>query len=461
MITTPASRLVPAGEPGHAVSRYESVLSGASLHGLPGSLATRDGRVRLVEWEARGLPDVDGATDFVVFIGNDITDRVRAEARYYELFESASDMIVTTNLEGQVDRANRAAEALTGRPREVLLGSPVFGLLAAEHRDQVREASLGLRAGGPPVVVTDLHLVTPAGERVAVEASINLLVEDGTPSGYQAIFRDVTARQAAERERLAIEMKMQDAQRLESLGVLAGGIAHDFNNLLTVIIGNVSYLKRVLAADGSQREIIEEIEGACRHAADLAQQMLAYSGKGRFVTQRIELNQLYREIAQLLHASIGAGVTLSAELVPTLPAFEGDLTQVRQVVMNLIVNASDAIGEGVGSITARTGTMQADRRYLDECLVPETLPEGEYVYLEVADTGRGMDAATVARIFDPFFTTKATGRGLGLAAVLGILRAHRGTLRVWSEQGIGTTFRVLLPLGRDDAAALQGATAYD
>jgi CheY-like chemotaxis protein len=190
---------------------------------------------------------------------------------------------------------------------------------------------------------------------------------------------------------------------------------------------------------------VEEIEIAGQRAAELARQMLAYSGKGRFVVQNIDLNMLVEEMAHLLRASIAKGARLDYDFQPGLPAVEVDTTQLRQVVMNLVINASDAIGEGRGEIAIKTGVVDVDRQYLAAMYLAPDIPEGQYVFLEVSDTGSGMDAETLARIFDPFFTTKFTGRGLGLAAVLGIVRGHRGALRVSSEPGKGTTFLILLP----------------
>jgi CheY-like chemotaxis protein len=173
--------------------------------------------------------------------------------------------------------------------------------------------------------------------------------------------------------------------------------------------------------------------------------MLAYSGKGQFVIEPLNLSKLVEEMAHLLEVSVSKEATLKYRFGPSLPSIQGDATQIRQVVMNLIINASDAIGVGSGVISVSTGLMHADRAYLEDAFVDEGLPEGDYVFLEVADTGAGMDVETQERIFDPFFTTKFTGRGLGLAAVLGIIRGHRGTVKLHSETGKGTTFKVLFP----------------
>jgi signal transduction histidine kinase/CheY-like chemotaxis protein len=248
----------------------------------------------------------------------------------------------------------------------------------------------------------------------------------------------------AESQRLQVEQALH-AQRLDSLGTLAGGIAHDFNNLLTVILGNTSLALMDLPADAPARHPLRQIEITALRAADLTRQMLAYSGKGRFVVQALNLSEQIEEMDGVL-ATVTSGPTkVRYELASALPAIEADAAQIRQVVLNLVANAAEAMGDQGGIITLRTGVHQADSAYLYSSYLQQTPPEGCYVYVEVADSGCGIDADTLKRVFDPFFTTKFMGRGLGLAAVLGIVRGHRGTIKVFSEPGKGTTFRALFP----------------
>jgi signal transduction histidine kinase len=260
-----------------------------------------------------------------------------------------------------------------------------------------------------------------------------------------ALEAEIVERERSETERRAMELRVLEVQKLESLGVLAGGIAHDFNNLLVGIMGNAGLALLEMPPETDGRERIAQIETAARRAADLAREMLAYSGKGRFIVAPIDVSALVREMTHLLDVSIGKSVVLKRLLADRPVVVEADATQLRQVVMNLVVNASDAIGESNGVITVTTGRMRADRDYLAGTFVDEGLAAGEYAFIEVSDTGAGMDQATQARIFDPFFTTKFTGRGLGLAAVLGIVRAHHGALKVYSEPGRGSTFKLLVP----------------
>ncbi len=282
------------------------------------------------------------------------------------------------------------------------------------------------------------------GSRYPVEVHLQASAFGGSPV-FLAVGVDMSERVAAEQKRRRLEAKMQQAQKLESLGVLAGGIAHDFNNLLAAMLGNTSLARQALGPAAPAAEWLEDAEQAAQRAAELCQQMLAYAGRTRVRTEPLDLSHLVAEMANLLEISISKSATLRYELGRELPAVEADATQLRQVLMNLIVNASDAIGNRVGEIHLRTGTLDADAISLRHALGGGELPAGRYAYMEVADTGAGMDAATRERIFDPFFTTKETGRGLGLAATLGIVRGHRGAIELKSAVGSGTRIRVLLP----------------
>ena len=256
---------------------------------------------------------------------------------------------------------------------------------------------------------------------------------------------DITERKRAEEERLKMEQQMLHAQKLESLGVLAGGIAHDFNNILTAIVGNADLALMRLSPESPVLDNLHNIEKAAARAADLAKQMLAYSGKGKFVVEPLDMNHLLEEMIHMLEVSISKKAVLRLNLAPSLPQVEADATQMRQIIMNLVINASEAIGEKSGIIAITTGCMDCDRRYLSDIWLAESLNEGLYIYLEIADTGCGMDKGTMSRIFDPFFTTKFTGRGLGMAAVLGIIKGHNGAIKIYSEAGKGSTFKTLLP----------------
>lgn len=261
--------------------------------------------------------------------------------------------------------------------------------------------------------------------------------------------KEMAERHSMEQAQLRMQDRMQQAQKLESLGLMAGGIAHDFNNILMTVLGNVELARLETPAGSPLHEYLKDIDKASCRAAELARQMLLYSGRGHATIEGIELNDMVRDMAGILKVSLGKRVQMVFELEPGIPSIDGDLTQMRQVLMNFIINASDAIGENSGQITVRTGEIQCDQAMCASLwLKEENLPEGKYVFMDVLDTGCGMDAATVKRIFDPFFTTKFTGRGLGLAAVLGIIKGHHGAINVTSEKGKGSQFRVLLPVGQ-------------
>lgn len=247
-----------------------------------------------------------------------------------------------------------------------------------------------------------------------------------------------------ERERHELEGQMFQAQKLESLGVLAGGIAHDLNNMLTPVVGFTELARDSLPKDALAIPMLDTVSANARRAADLVQQMLAFAGKGKFVVQPLDLSDLVREMAGLLGMVVSTKAVLNYELAGGLPPVEADATQLRQVVMNLVTNAVEAIGEHYGTVTIRTGLVQIDHPARQSRSKTE-LPSGPAVFLEVADSGCGMTADVIEKIFDPFFTTKFTGRGLGLAVVQGIARGHRGTLQVYSEPGQGSTFRLTLP----------------
>ncbi len=252
-------------------------------------------------------------------------------------------------------------------------------------------------------------------------------------------------RHRAMEERRVLESQIQHAQKMESLGLLAGGVAHDFNNLLVGILGNASLALMDLPAESPIRPTIQHIETAAQRAADLTNQLLAYSGKGRFVVQPLDLSRLVEEMSHLLESAIPKRIRLSYSFAPKLSAIEGDATQIRQVIMNLITNAAEAIGDESGQISITTGQQTVTRDYLQEMDLQSDLDEGPYVFAEVSDSGCGMDEETKVRLFEPFFSTKFTGRGLGLAAVQGIVHGHRGAIKVYSERGQGTTIKVLLP----------------
>jgi len=271
------------------------------------------------------------------------------------------------------------------------------------------------------------------------------ILREGSEPLVGLIAVDITDKQQAEEERLKLEMQMQRAQKLESLGLLGGGIAHDFNNLLMGILGNADLALMQLPEDSPVRHYIEEVVAISRRAADVTNQLLAYSGEGKFTIEVVDLSAIVRDMTHLLQISVKKKAHLVFNLADGLPAIECDVTQIRQVIMNLVINASDALIDVAGTITVETGVEDCSVESFQSAYLAENLPPGRYVCLRVTDEGCGMDTATLNRIFDPFFSTKFTGRGLGLASVLGIVRGHKGAIAVTSQKDAGSVFTVYVP----------------
>jgi len=330
-------------------------------------------------------------------------------------------------------------------------------ILALIHPDDVAGVAASIRTSAAKLELWlhEFRVKFPDGTLRWLLANAQPQREPDGATLWHGFITDITERKAADEAVELFERKIQETQKLESLGVLAGGIAHDFNNILTGVLGNASLAALELPAGAPAQGYLESIRLGALRAADLCKQMLAYSGKGRFVVKKLALNALVEETTQLLRLSIGKQAVLRFNLQPQLPAIEADATQIRQVIMNLVINASEAIGPQSGVISLSTGLTRVDRTYLGGTILAPELPVGSYVHLEVADTGCGMSAETQAKIFEPFYTTKFTGRGLGLSAVLGIVRGHGGALKVYSEVGRGTTFKLLFPCA--DGAAEAGA----
>lgn len=265
-----------------------------------------------------------------------------------------------------------------------------------------------------------------------------------------ALVREITDRRKAENERLELEAKIQHTQKLESLGVLAGGIAHDFNNILMAILGNADLALTTVPKTSFARSSLNEIVNAATTAADLARQMLAYSGRSKYEILPLDLNRIVVELTHMLEVSISKKAILKFRLADKLPLIMADAAQIRQILMNLITNASEAIGDASGVISITTGAMYCDAAYMNKTELTSEKIENMYVYIEVSDTGCGMDESVKSQLFEPFFTTKFSGRGLGLSSVLGIIRSHNGAIKVYSEPGEGTTFKILFPVCDND-----------
>ena len=410
------------------------------------------GETRTLLVNARRLRSPD-QEELILLAFEDITERKRAaEARYRRLFEAARDgIIIVDALTGDVLDLNPFAEHLLGYRHNELVGRKLWEIESMRSIPNVRGTIEQIRERG--VLRFDhFHLRTKDDREIEVEV-VAALYSEGERQAIQLNVRDVSERKKFERE-------LQETQKLESLGLLAGGIAHDFNNLLTGILGNASLALSETSPDERVRVWLRRIVEASESAALLTRQMLAYAGKGHFVTVTIDVGDLVREVSGLVRTSIPKIVELKLDLAPNLPPIEADPAQIQQVLMNLVINGAEAIEENAaGTVTVRTSLRDVSAREAAELFKSEPAQPGTYVQLEVRDTGAGMDDATKARIFDPFFTTKFMGRGLGLAAVQGIVRRHHGAILVDSAPGQGTTFRILIPASGRTAAAAEGREA--
>jgi PAS domain S-box-containing protein len=409
---------------------------------------TKAGNLIMCDWCNTPLTDPQGQIVAVYSLVQSVMDNKQmeealrdSEHRFNSFMRHLPLSAFIKDQEGKVIFTNPYLNDLFGW--KDVVGKSTFDLLPAEIAQHMVEDDR--RALHEELVRTTEYITDHKGGRRVFETyKFPLENRDGTKL-IGGISVDITEQKNAEEERIKLERQIQQAQKLESLGVLAGGIAHDFNNLLTAILGNVSLALVDMNTAAPGRPELMEIEIAARRAADLAKQMLAYSGKGRFMLQKLDLREVVEEMLHMLQVSISKKAVMRFNFADNLPAIEADPTQVRQIIMNLVINASEAIGDRSGVIAITTGVMDCDRAYLMNTFVAEDLPEGMYSYVEVADTGCGIAKDNLIKIFDPFFTTKFTGRGLGLAAVMGIVHSHKGAIKVYSELRKGTTIKVLFP----------------
>ena len=394
-----------------------------------------------------------GDKQFVIAVARDITERKRAEERLRRernfsttLVQASPTFFVAIGRDGKTLMMNEAMLTSLGYAEDEVVGTDYLTTFVPEpDRELLAKVFERLVYSNEPAL-NDNRILTKDGRELLVEwHGRPIFDEKGKFDFFFGVGIDVTERKRTEEERRKLEAQIQQAQKLESLGVLASGIAHDFNNLLVGILGNADLALDQLSPAAPAHPCVKDIETAAKRAAELTRQMLAYSGKEQFVIEPLDLNEVVAEMTRLLEVSISKKVILKYNYADNLPLIEADATQIRQVIMNLITNASEAIGDQSGAISISTGATECDRACLSETYLHEELPEGLYVYLEVADTGCGMDEETRRKMFDPFFTTKSTGRGLGLSALLGTIRGHQGALKVHSQPGRGTTFKVLFP----------------
>ncbi|MCU0846867.1 MAG: PAS domain S-box protein [Spirochaetes bacterium] len=369
---------------------------------------------------------------------------LESEARYRSLSEASQDLIFVIGRDGTVLYLNTAGADLLGRDKKEIIGRKRSEFFPPEiaHRQEERlkfvfETGEFSRSEG--------MLYKDGQEFWFDHYLVPLKNEIGEIDSVLGIARDITIRKKSEEENLRMVSQLRQTQKLESLGVLAGGIAHDFNNLLTGILGNADLARTDIPAGSPAMMNIMEIQKISTRAAELCRQMLAYSGKGRFEVMALDLNELLMDMTHLIEISVSKKAALKFNFGEDLPSIEADQTQIRQVIMNLVINASESIVDSSGYITISTGAIECETSFISDAVFGDGRSGGRFVYLEVSDTGSGMSEDTKSRIFEPFFTTKFAGRGLGLAAVLGIVRGHNGMIKITTDPGRGTRFMVLFP----------------
>ncbi len=364
---------------------------------------------------------------------------------YKDILDHMQDAYYRADIHGKVIWVSLACERQMGYDRDELIGKPLSILYYDEGgRDLFLEA---LQASGGDLQHFEVCLKHKEGSRVWVEVNSQYFLDkNGKVAGLEGNVRNIDERKKAERESQELTGQLQQAQKMESIGVLAGGIAHDFNNMLVGVMGNAELAMLESSAQGEMREYLDKIFISARRGADLVKQMLAYSGQGRLTMGHQNFNDLICEVSELLSTVIGKKIKLNQTLMDGLPDVYGDRNQLTQLVMNLMTNASESMEGNPGEIYLRTGVRHLAALEFSSMYMANDLEPGMYAFVEVKDSGCGMDEDTKLRIFDPFFTTKETGSGLGLSALLGIVRSHGGTLALHSEPEKGSSFTVFLPL---------------
>jgi len=385
----------------------------------------------------------------------ELEDSVRAttrelqekEARLDGFIRHATAAIAFKGTDGRYLALNPRMATLLARNPEDVLGHRDQELLDPERAAGIERVDQLVLASGQAREQEERWIHQDGSAHDYISQKFPLLDRDGRNWGLGVISTDITERKLAELAQL-------QSQKLESLGLLSGGIAHDFNNLLGAILGNLGLAQMEIGPTAPAHDRLRTIESLVQKATSLTRQMLAYSGRGTSEVRPLSLNHIVDEMTHLLAISIPKKVELRYDLHPSLPTIAADASQLQQVVMNLVINAADAIGDRPGTISLRTTAMSADQDYLRRTFQGQEMAVGTYVVLEVADDGCGMSPETLLKIFDPFFTTKFSGRGLGLSAIQGIIRGHKGGIRVYSEPGRGTAFKLLFPA---TAAATESA----
>ncbi len=411
------------------------------------------GNSRILKVRFRPLFEMNGSVSGGIAILEDITKQIEAERKLEEtekrhrfLLEGQRDVVMTLSPEGAITYCSPAIKNFGDYEPEDLLGDSIEKYLV-EGRTIIELLNKQLKDDneGAKSITYELMFLPNWKDPFPIEMIAKPVSSEGRIEAFHIVSRDISERKRAEADKAVLEEQILKSQKLESLGVLAGGIAHDFNNILVAIIGNTDLAISELPQSSPVYEHLADIGAAATRAADLCRQMLAYSGKGSFFKRPVDIADTVREMSQILFASLSENTKLQYEFQEDIPAIEADATQIRQVIMNLLINASEAIGKEGGTISIRTGMKNCTTEFLNGTYFNDGLPAGRYCYLEVADNGCGMDGEVHSKIFEPFYSTKFTGRGLGLASVIGIIRGHCGAITIESKPGHGSIFTIFLP----------------
>ncbi len=443
--------------------------NGGKVENFPLRLKHKDGRIVHTEVSSQFTYDEAGNVTGVEGTARDVTARKKAEEAAQQarreleiVFDNMQDTFYRTDAEGRIIWGSASCRRLTGYRLDELIGMPVAQLwVEPEARGKMLEA---MHASGGRVENFEVDIRRKNGEIRHVSVNAHFIHdEQGEINGVEGIVRDVTEIRRAAEEHRELEAQFQQAQKMESIGLLAGGIAHDFNNLLVGVMGNAELAMLDLPQDSPVRDYLQQIFHAAQRGSDLVRQMLAYSGQGRMTVAEHNLNQCIRDVGDLLGTVISKKAEVSYDLFDDLPDIRGDMNQITQMLMNLMTNASDALGGEPGSIHVSTGVARLERADLRGMSGATDAEPGDYVFVQVRDSGCGMDQETMKRIFDPFFTTKQSGTGLGLAALMGIVRGHHGCLRLDSAPGKGSCFTVYLPAceASGQAAVMVDTNSFD
>jgi PAS domain S-box-containing protein len=433
--------LLPAERAGEETEILERIRCGERVDHFETTRLRKDGTLISVSMTVSPIRDAAGAVIGASHIARNVTERTRLEAATAQLaaiVSSSEDAIISKNLDGVILTWNAGAERVYGYTEEEARFRHMSMLLPEGREDEENAILERIRRGER---VDHFETVRRHKDGHSIDVSVTtspIRDNDGAVRGASHVARDIT-------DRKSLQEQLLQTQKLESLGVLAGGVAHDFNNILVGILANSSLLADSIPPENPYAESVKEIVSAAERAAALTRQLLAYAGKGRFLIEDVNASALIREIYSLVRVTIPPSVQVQLELSDDLPPVEGDAGQLQQVIMNLVINAAEAVGDKPGIVIITTGIEHVGEAAAANAWSKEGLSAGTYVSVEVRDNGCGMDEATLKRIFDPFFTTKFAGRGLGLAAVLGIVHGHKGALRVDSEPGMGSTFKLLFP----------------